>query len=153
MNRRLPVVLAVVAVAAAGTVPAVAAKAKPKPIKGSYTLELYPDATPNVTTLADESVTCGVLPQSIDKRAFTFPAAGTLTVDLTVPDPIPAASPVHGDWDLYILDGTSVRNSSHTEFANEHTVDKLKRKTALTFMVCNLTGLTKGTVSYTFTYA
>src|SRR4051812_46731979 len=103
MSRRPAVALALLAVAAAGIAPAHAAtKPKPKPIKGSYDLTLYPDVYPDVYgQIPGKDPVCGVLPQSMNKRAFTAPAKGKLVVDLKSPDPTPAASPLHADWDLY----------------------------------------------------
>jgi len=155
MSRRPVVALALLAAVAVSAVPAHAAKAKPKPIRASYDLTLYPDVYPDVYgQIPGKEPVCGVLPQSMDKRAFKAPAAGKLVVDLKSPDPTPAASPLHADWDLYVLDSSgAVVDSSHTEFASEQTATKLKRRTALTILVCNVTGETSGHVSYTFTYA
>lgn len=155
MSRRPVLAVALIAAAAISAAPAHAAKPKPKPITGSYDLTLYPDATVDVVgQVPGSSPVCGTLPQSMDKHPFTVPAAGKLVVDLVSPDPTPAASPLHADWDLYLLDSSgAVVDSSHSEFATEHTEDKFKKKTPLTLLVCNVTGETTGTVKYSFTYA
>ena len=155
MSRRPLVGVALVTAAALSIVPAHAAtKPKPKPIKGSYNVTLYPDVTPDVTGQVGDPPVCGALPQSMDKHAFKVPAAGKLVVKLVSPDPTPAASPVHADWDLWILDSKGeVIDGSHSEFATEETSDKFKKATPVTFLVCNVSGQTTGTVSYTFTYA
>jgi hypothetical protein len=147
--RRPVVALAVLAVATAGVLPAQAAKAKPKPVTGSYPLTLYPDPSPNATD-AD----CGVLPMSIDKHPFTVPAAGKLEIDLVSKDATPSASPVHNDWDLYVLDNAgNTLDSAFTEFASEHTSTKFKKRTPVVIRVCNITGQTSGKVSFRFTYS
>jgi hypothetical protein len=148
VSRRTVVTLAVVALAAAGTVPATAAKPKPKPITGSYTVTLLPDPSSNVA-----GETCGIVPGTFHKHAFTAPGAGTLTVDLAAKDSFPDAAPYVDDWDLYIMESGSARNSSTGETGQEHTVDKLKRKTSLVFKVCNLAGTTDAKVTYRFVYA
>ena len=148
MSRRPAVALAVLAVAAAGTLPAYAAKPKPRPIHGSYKVNLLPDPTANATTDG-----CGVIPQSQDKHAFTVPAAGKLQVVLDSPNPTgnEAAST---DWDLNLLDQDGeIIDSSTGPTAHEEMSDKFKQKTPVTIWVCNLAGEPSGTVTYTFTYA
>jgi hypothetical protein len=151
MSRRPAVALAVLTAAAVSVVPAHAAT-KPKPVKGSYNVTLYPDPSPDVVGQVKTAPVCGTLPQSMDKHPLTVPGAGKLKVHLTSADPAPAAEPLLFDWDLYVLDGDgAVIDSSHSEFATEETNTKLKKKTALTILVCNLTGEPAGSVSFSYT--
>ena len=150
MNRRLTVSLAVLTAAAVGAAPALAAPKKP--ITGSYTVTLYPDVTVNQASVPGQPATCGKLPNGTDKHPFAVPGAGTMHVVLDSADPTPSASPLHADWDLYVLDAAGEQiNSSHGGTAHEETTDKLKGKQNVTFMVCNVNGNTKATVTYTFT--
>ena len=155
MSRRPVVALALLTVAAVGVAPATAAtKPKPKPIKGSYTVTLYPDPTQDVTQEVKPGEGCAkVVPGSFNDHAFKVPAAGKLTVTLNAPSSMPT-TPVGPDWDLWIYDSSGeLVDASHGATAHEETTDKFKKATALVFEVCNLTGDTKGTISYTFTYA
>jgi hypothetical protein len=152
MNRRPAVALAVLTAAAVGVVPAHAAVKKPKPFKVTYNVNLYPDPTPDVIGQVKDAPVCGSIPQSMDKHPVTVPGAGTLKVHLVSADPAPPAEPLLFDWDLYVLDRDgAVIDSSHTEFATEDTKTKFKRKTPVTILVCNLTGETAGTVTYSYT--
>ena len=153
MSRRPAVALALIAAAAISTVPAHAAAKKPKPVKGSYTLSLLPDPTPNAFNLAGKDG-CGVLPQGQDKHPFTVPGKGTLTVVLDSANPVPDNPAGGTDWDLYVLDSDgTILDSSTGGTPHETTTDKFKKKQGVTFWVCNLAGEPSGTVSYTFTYA
>jgi len=152
MRTRPVLALALVAAAAVATVPAHAATAKPKPIKGSYTLTLLPDPTAEVTELAKPG--CGlVLPTGQDKHPFTVPGKGKLHVVLDSPNPVPSDL-AGADWDLYVLDSDgTILDSSTGATAHEETTDKFKAKDKLTFWVCNLLGEPNATVTYTFTPA
>ena len=153
MSRRPVVALALLVAAAASTVPAHAAAKKPKPIKGSYTVTLLPDPTPNATNLVGKDG-CGVLASGQDKHPFTVPAKGTLNVVLDSVNPVPDNPAGGTDWDLYVLDSDgAIMDSSTGGTAHETTTDKFKKKSSVTFWVCNLAGAPSGTVSYTFTYA
>ncbi len=154
MNRRLTVAVALSAAAVtAVAMPSEAAtKAKPKPIKGSYTLTLVPDPTPNSSAATGVSGCTGVIPQATDKHPFTAPAAGTIEVILDGDDPAKGAAPAGVDWDLYVNDAQGEVGASHGATAHEEVSFKVKKKTPLTFIVCNLAGLPNGKVSYTFTY-
>ncbi len=155
MNRRLTAALALTAAAVtAGALPSEAAtKAKPKPITGSYTLTLVPDPSPNSSAATGTSGCTGVIPQSTDKHPFAVPGAGTLQVVLDGDDPAKGATPAGVDWDLYINDASGEVASSHGGTAHEEVSFKLKKKTGLTFIVCNLGGPPNGKVSFSFTYA
>lgn len=141
MRRILPV--AIVGVLAAGAF--VPANAAPK-VAGSYTLNLMPDPTIEVVGQAAEGTCGGVNPASVDKHTLTVPAAGRLNVVLDSPDPTGSG---HTDWDLAILDksgeeiGTSAGASSHEE------IDlKLKKKTDIVIVACNLAGQPSAKVTY-----
>jgi len=154
MRRSLTTAVAVLTVATLAAVPSQAAvKKKPKPIKGSYTLQLPPDPTPNVFINAPGAPDgcLGVLPVSIDNHPFTVPAAGTLKVVLDSVSPIPD-NPAGPDWDLWLYDSSGFLAGSHSATDHEEVVLKFKKKTPVTFQVCNLTGTPDATVSYTFTY-
>ena len=155
MNRRVTVPLALLTVAALGIVPAQAAKPKPKPkpIKGSYSVTLVPDVSPNVVAQTGATPVCGTLAPSMDKHPFTVPAAGTLSVVLDSPDPTKGAYPAGPDWDLWLLDAAGdTIDGSHGGTAHEQVATKFKKKTPLTILVCNINGEPTGNISYTFTY-
>jgi hypothetical protein len=148
VNRHLAAPLAAaVVLAGLGTLPAYAAKAKPKPkpITGTYKVSLVPDPSIN----AQEG--CGMVPLSQDEHPLALPAKGTLKVELAGGD-VPGAG--GGDWDLYTLDnGGNLMSASESDSVNEITIDKIKGKTSVSILVCNLLGSMDGTVKYTFAYA
>jgi hypothetical protein len=167
VHRRLATLSAVLVVVAVGLAPAQAAtkkakpKPKPKPITGSYTLQLLPDPTAEVTMQVPGAVEgCGgVSPDGKDSRTIKLPAKGTLKIVLDSPDPTgsPSVGPVGGvgtDWDLYVreADGT-IAASSHGATSHEETIEKLSRGTTRTIEVCNLIGQPDATVKWIFTYA
>ena len=161
MNRRLALSLAVVTAAAVGTTPALAAKPKPKPIKGSYALNLRPGPVQDVTNLsptaADPTGCDKTVPGSYDEHAFSVPAAGTLQVTLDSPDPtgapsVPVFDQVGTDWDLWIQDADGVVDAAHGPTSHEQTTTKFKKGDKVLFQVCNVAGGPSGTVTYTFTY-
>lgn len=152
MSRRTAVLVTAASLVLAGAaVPSYAAKAKPKPIKGSYTVTLTPDPTKEATSLTTDGCS-GLSPAAVDRHAFTAPAAGTLTVDLVAEDPAKGALPAGFDWDLYTLDASGILNAGDGATGTEQTVDSFKKKTPMTIEVCNLDGLPNATISYTFTY-
>lgn len=133
-------------------------KPKPKPIKVSYTVDLPPDPTNDVFNLGGEADPvngiCGLSTAAEHRREVVIPAAGTLLVALDSTNPLPASPPAGMDWDLYTLDAAGdTLSSSAGATAREQTIDKFKKKTKVTILVCNLNGNTKATVNYTFTYA
>ena len=152
MSRRTAVLVTATLLAAGSTVPAFAAKPKPKPIKGSYAVTLVPDPVPQVTAQAGTSGCNPYVAQLKDTHAFTVPAAGKLSVVLDSQDPSKGAAPVGLDWDLYVFDATGEAGSSHGGTAHEEVDLSLKKKTPLTFVVCNVGGAPQATVTYTFTY-
>jgi hypothetical protein len=153
MNRRLTasVALAAAAVGAVAAIPAEAA-VKKKPIKGTYTVTLPPDATKEATSTAGQDGCSGLLPVSKDSHPFTAPAAGTLKVTLAGQTPDGKPSTALLDWDLYLVQDGSVEASSDGATSFEEVFLKVRRKTAFTFDVCNLDGLPNATINYVFTY-
>jgi hypothetical protein len=148
MRRPAAAALAVVTAAALGAaLPSEAApKKKPKPITGSYTVNLPPDPTGNV----DGQGCAGQVPISQDQHPFTIPAKGLLKLRLVSEDPSGQAL----DWDLALLDeGGSPMVMSTSPTATEEILMKFKRKEKVIFQACNLAGLPEATVSYTFTYS
>ncbi len=153
LSRRSSVLVAATAASlalAGAAVPSDAAKKKPAPIKGSYTVTLLPDPTPNVSAQTGSS---GCNDATADTHAFTAPAAGTLSVILDGNDPAKGGLPAGVDWDLYVHDAQGEVGSSHGGTAHEEVSLKLKKKTALSFIVCNLGGPPDGAVTYLFTFA
>jgi hypothetical protein len=146
MRRPVIVGLALLVAAGVAAVPAEAGK-KPKPIKGSYTVQLPPDPTGNVGTTG----CAGLLPISEDRHQLKLPAKGILTVHLSGDDP---ASTQQLEWDLAILDADMAAVSSSTSAGSEEeTVDKIRKKQTVYIQACNLAGLPNATITYTFTYA
>ena len=155
MSRRTAVLVTAALLAAGSTAPAFAAKAKPKPITGSYTVSATPDPTYEVLSVGGQGKPgCDhLLPAGgNDDHAFTVPAAGTLQVVLDGQDPTPSSSPLRADWDLYVTDAAGVDGESTGPTAHEEVVVSFKKKTAVTFVACNNNGAPSATVSYTFTY-
>jgi hypothetical protein len=156
MRRPVTAAIALVTCAAFVAMPAEAAKkkAKPKPIKGSYTLNLNPDPTGEGGSLVGPGCS-GLIAQSQDKRPFKIPAKGTFVVTLTSPDPIlDATGQAVADWDLYLLDGEGYEvGASHTATANEEITVKFTKAQRATIWACNLIGQPEAKVTYTFTYA
>ena len=150
MRRRPVLAVALVAAAAVSIAPAHAATKKPKPVKGSYTLNLMPDPTVEATEQVKDG--CGLLlPSGQDKHPFTVPGKGSLHVVLDSANPVPSDL-AGADWDLYVLDADgSILDSSTGATAHEETTDTFKSKQAVTFWACNLLGEPNATVTYTFT--
>lgn len=153
MKRRTAVVVAALTVAAVGAVPSQAAvKKKPKPITGSYTLNLPPDPSKDVTSTAEMAGCSGLLPTAVDHHAFTLPAAGTLTVKLDGDDPAKGAAPAGFDWDLYLVDAEGIASESDGATGHEEALMSVKKKTSITIDACNLNGTPNAVVKYTFVY-
>lgn len=152
MTRRLAA-LAAVSIAVAVVAPTHAAtkpKPKPKPIKGSYTLNLNPDPTAEITGNLEDGCS-GLIAASKNSHPFTVPAAGQLYIHLVSPDPTGAGVT---DWDLWLKDGSgAILEGSHDETSDEEITRRFKKKTPLIIDVCNLLGMPSATVSYVFTYA
>ena len=138
MRLRTVAATSLVAVAAAGTfAPALAAPAKPKPIKKSYTATT---STPDPTPITGE--TGGNCSPTLDtakhETPFTMPWAGTLQVDLTK---------FQGDWALAVLNSKGDKIADHDNDATSEAVDapsqivlKFKKKTDLIIRACNFAG-------------
>lgn len=156
MNRRTALLACAVVAVGGSSVPAFAAKAKPKPITGTYTISgLTPDPTYEVGSIAGVTdAGCDhLLPAGgKDAHPFTVPAAGTLQVTLEGEDPSKGAAPVSPDWDLYVTSATGVEGESTGGTAHEEVIVSFKGKTEVSFDSCNNTGLPNATVTYTFTY-
>ncbi|MCW2545104.1 MAG: hypothetical protein JWM40_2656 [Frankiales bacterium] len=153
MSRRLTALLALALATGLAVAPADAAvkkKPKPKDIKGSYTLNLMPDPTGEVTGNVKDGCS-GLLASGRDNHPFTVPAAGKLYVHLVSVDPTG-----HGvtDWDLWLVhsDGHFI-DQSHDATSDEETTTIFKKKTPITIQVCNLLGQQAATVTYVFKYA
>ena len=144
---RTIVPLAAVAVLTAGAfLPASAAAPK---LAGSYKLTLQPDPTIQVLTEAGMANCTSTRKESSDRRTFTVPAAGRFKVNLDAPDPLGRSTGF--DWDMYLLDDKgTVLGDGVTAGPKEEVTITLKRKTAVTIAVCNITGQTDGTVTYVF---
>jgi hypothetical protein len=156
MNRRLILAASTVALVGVAALPATAAP-KPKAFKGSYTLNLNPDPTGEVTGFADSAAKgtgcTNLIDASTHRKAITVPGKGSLKVNL-----------VGGgvDWDLYILKPTGAKapntgfnadeelDSSAGETANEQTITKFTKKTSVIIEVCNLLGTPAATVTYSY---
>jgi hypothetical protein len=145
MRRTLSVALALGLAAGAATPSLAATKKKPKPIKGSYTAQAMPDPTNNnVRDICDGALNSGGNVSRFDK-AFTVPAAGTLTVAM--------ANTL--DWGLVVLDpdGYSEGESDGSTPTDVESVSiPFKKKQKVTIRTCNFAGEPEVNVSYTFTY-
>jgi hypothetical protein len=154
MRRTLTAAVALLTCATVAAVPAQAApKKKPKPIKGGYSLHLYPDPTANVLSLAEVPHTCGAgVPDSTHRFTFKVPAAGTLQVNLDAADPAPG-TPFVFDWDIFVLDAADqVIGEGTSSESTEEIRLKLTKAQKVVFLTCNLNGQPDATVKYTFTY-
>jgi hypothetical protein len=155
MNRRGTVAaLALVAVGAAGAMPAFAAPAKhkPKPLKGTWSfVDTTPDPSATVTaqqTGADPYCQQGHVPASpADKNSYTLKVKGpgTLTVvgDNT------------GDWAMEIDDakGTQLGTSDGgLPQDKEGTAATVKKAGSYPVVFCNLGGAPTATAAYQFIY-
>jgi hypothetical protein len=162
MSRRPVALVALAAVALLGVAPSEAAAPKKKKPdwKGSYELTLYPDPTESVLPLLADGCN-GVLATGHDKRQFTVPAAGKLTVNLVSPDPTGRGVT---DWDMYLMASEGSTAGAVTgppdtiaygagSTSNEQAIATFKKKTTFSLQVCNLVGNTKGKVSWVFKYA
>ena len=149
MSRRLALTTLPLVGIALAIAPAHAA-GTPKPIKGSYEVNLPPNPTLEATGQVGDGCDTSPIPTGTDDHAFKVPAAGTLDVVLDSADPTGTGNT---DWDLYLLDkDRNVINSSHGGTSHEQTIDKFKKAEPVLIQVCNLLGQPKATITYTFTY-
>lgn len=155
MNRRTALLACALVAVGGSSAPALAAKAKPKPITGTYAIS---NVTPDPTYEAAMDPGCsGSLPGGKDIHPFTVPAAGTLQVVLDGDDPTKGGvgTPVGSlgpDWDLYVSSPAGVEGESTGGSSHEEVVVSFKGKTEVTFDACNNTGAPNAKVTYTFTY-
>lgn len=144
---KVRVLFAVSLVGLVGVAPALPAVAKPrpkpKPIHGSFTAQATPDPTSDLP--AGNTGKCNPkTPTARVTKAFTAPAAGTLSVQLNN----------KLDWSGDIRDKDGVVTDSDGSLPNtpEAMEASFKRKTPVTIGVCNFSGEPSITVTYTFTY-
>lgn len=149
MRRRIVIsTTAVVAgIAVASATSALAAPAKTKVKKGSYTVTAVPDPTMEATGLA--GMECfNVDPASVNNHPLTLPGKGALKVVLNSPDPTNGKM----DWDLHLLDAKNqIIASSNGPTAHEE-IDVTGIKGKVTIRACNLLGEPTATVTWAFTY-
>ncbi len=149
MARRILVQTRVLALAVVCVVPYHAAAKKPN-LKTSYDVSLPPDPTQDVMTVVKHGCN-GLTGKATDKHPFTVPAAGTLTVTLTSPDPTNKGVL---DWALWLMDTDNVAiDHSDGSGANEQTTTRFKKKQALVIQTCNINGQMAGHVAIVFKYA
>jgi len=145
MRTRTALTFGLVAATALGSVsPALAAKAKPKPITGTYTAAATPD--PTSTDVAGGAFICKPkLPGGKDSHAFKVPAAGNLHVEF--------ANML--DWSLAVRDaqGNDLATSDGgTPDVKEMADVFFKKGQAITIDACNFSGEPTVKVTYTFTF-
>ena len=145
MNLRTLAAVSVVGlVAAAPALPASAAKAKPKPIHGSFVAQATPDPTSD-TPEVGKGKCAPTTPTARVTKAFTVPAAGTLTVQLN--------NKLDWSGDIRDKDGF-VETDTDGDLPNtpEAMEISFKRRTPVVIGACNFSGEPTITVTYTFTY-
>ena len=148
MRRRIVLcaTAAVAAMAVAGASTALAAPAKLKVKKGSYTVTAVPDPTMEATGLA--GMQCfDIDPASVNNHLMKLPGKGTLNIVLDSPDPVHKM-----DWDLHLLDahGNFIASSDGPTAHEE--IDATGVKGTVTIRSCNLMGEPTANVSWVFTY-
>jgi hypothetical protein len=151
MNRRAAlVVVTIAAVGAAGSVPALAAKPrpKPKPLHGTFS---YTDVTPDptVTANSDAATHChGNVPASptdVNSHSLTVKGKGILTV----------VGHNMGDWAMEVRDkrGNVLAGSDGSSPTDpEGTVVGLTKAGTYSVVYCNLEGEPTTTATYKFVY-
>lgn len=152
MNRRgIFAALALAAVGLGGVAPAFAVsdKAKPKPLKGtwSYT-DTTPDPSPDASVSGPASTHChGKLPASpVDVNSHTLKVKGTGSLSVT--------AHVTGDWAMEIRDakGHVVTGDDANPPAQEAIAGIILKKGSYAVVLCNLSGAPTATADYRFTY-
>ena len=146
MRTRTALATGLVGLLAAGSLaPAVAAPAKPKPIKKSYQATAStPDPTPFAGEICDPQ-----LPGAKHEAPFTIPYAGTLTVKI---------HSFQGDWALGLLDkdGGMIASHDNDVLAGDavdspsEVIVKFKKPTTVTVRGCNFAGGPTATVDITY---
>jgi hypothetical protein len=154
MNRRATVATAaVLVVGAAGITPALAAsgKAKPKPLKGSWS---YTDFTPDPTITVMNSaksltphcngdVPAG--PMDVTKHVIKVAGRGTLTVEGTNT----------GDWAMEVRDAKGhqlTASDGGLPQDQEGVLLPLTKAGSYSVIFCNLTGAPTASAKYTYVY-
>lgn len=150
MNRRGTVAtLSILALAAAGVTPAlaVAGKAKPKDLKGTWSfMDTTPDPSGNAQS--SEAMHCeGKLPSSpadVNSQTLKVKGKGTLTV----------TSHVVGDWAIQLKDakGNLVTGDDINPPQSESLAGIVLKKGTYALILCNLEGAPTATADYTFKY-
>lgn len=130
-------------VAVSPAVPALAARPKPKPIKGGFTATATPDPTSD--NPAGGGKCAPKTPTARVTKAFTVPAAGTLRVQLN--------NKLDWSGDIRDADGTVETDSDGDLPTTPEAMEiSFKRRTKLIIGVCNFSGEPTINVTYTFTY-
>jgi hypothetical protein len=150
MNRRGTVAaLSLAAIGVAGVVPAVAApaKAKPKPLKGTWS---FTDTTPDPSGNAEssDSMHCrGKLPAGpadVNTHVLKVKRTGTFTV----------LSSVVGDWAMELDDakGNIITGDDENPPSSEGIAGITLKKGTYKVVMCNLEGAPTASADYTFKY-
>ncbi|HET7312338.1 MAG TPA: hypothetical protein VFJ17_13535 [Mycobacteriales bacterium] len=149
MNRRATLALAAIAaVGVAGTAPALAAKPKPKPLRGTFS---YTDVTPDptVTANSDAASHChGNVPASpadVNSQTLKVKGKGILTV----------VGHNALDWAMEVRDSKGLvlaGSDGGTPTDPEGTVVMLPKAGSYSVVYCNLEGEPTITASYKYVY-
>ena len=149
MNRRATLALATIAaVGVAGTAPALAAKPKPKPLRGTFS---YTDVTPDptVTANSDAASHChGNVPASpadVNSQTLKVKGKGILTV----------VGHNALDWAMEVRDSKGLvlaGSDGGTPTDPEGTVVMLPKAGSYSVVYCNLEGEPTITASYKYVY-
>ncbi len=118
-------------------------KAKPKPIKKTYTATAFP---PDPTPFIGDPCTPNI-PGARHSHQFKVPAAGRLKVDI---------DKFTGDWALGLRDaaGEQIAFSDGATPETDEAMDvKFKKGQMVTIDACNFAGGPTAEVTYVFTYA
>lgn len=143
MRTRTALTTGLVAVLAVGSfAPALAGKAKPKPIKIAYTATGNPD--PTSTNPATGEICAPTLPTAIHHYTFKVPAAGTLEIALNN----------DLDWSVAVREGAESLATSDGGAPQDKEATSLRFKKATTISIdtCNFAGEPSINVTGTFTF-
>ncbi|MBK5306371.1 MAG: hypothetical protein JJD92_06750 [Frankiaceae bacterium] len=144
MRTRTALTTGLVAVLAVGSfAPAMAGKAKPKPIKIAYTATGNPD--PTSTNPTTNEICAPTLPTAIHHYSFKVPAAGTLEVALNNTL----------DWSVAVraADGESLASSDGgAPQDKESTSVRFKKGQTISIDTCNFAGEPSINVTGLFTF-
>ena len=148
MNRRLSVAVAAVTIVTVGMSPAMAAKKKPKPLKGTFS---YTDTTPDPssTTAAATQHCHGKLPASpVDVNSGTLKVAGKGFLTVVGHNKL--------DWAMEVRDAKGnvlSGNDGSSPTSAEGTTAFLPKAGTYSIVYCNLEGEPTTTADYTFVYS